>query len=64
MFDLQRPIYIDSAKTPGDYSVNLGEATQRCSVIVPAIIGAIAFWAIPPFLSGFISTARDEWRNR
>lgn len=58
--DVRPPVYLN----PQRYAVNLGEGQQKCGVLVPAIIGAIAFWAIPPFLSGFFGTVRDEWRNR
>jgi len=58
--DIRPPVILN----PDRYSVNLGDGEQKCGVLVPAIVGAIAFYVIPPFLSGFFNTVRDEWRNR
>lgn len=46
-------------------SSGLGDAANgKCGILIPAIAGAIAFWAIPPLLTGFVGGMRDEYRDQ
>lgn len=46
---------------PNRYAVNLGEG--GCNPIVPAFVGALAMFVLPPLLTGIASGMRDEYRE-
>jgi hypothetical protein len=63
--DLQRPTYIDPNRGPGaSVFGGLGEAVSKCSPLTYAVVGAVAMYVIPPFLSGFFGGIKDAWQER
>lgn len=69
MMQLQRPIYLDFAADAPQRAVGmglagLGEAVTRCGWITPFVLGGVAMYALPPFLGGFLSGAREAIDER
>lgn len=66
---LQRPVYLDLAPDAPQQALGmglagLGEAVKTCGWLVPFVLGGVAMYALPPFLGGFISGAREAIDER